>query len=262
MSSREDPMIYRLWERVGGTLIMEFPVVKKSTSQERRRIDAIILPNGKRQKAVVADMSLGGLDVIVVQAKAHRLGMALMGQALFSQLLVEAYHRPKSSRTIALVGANDSNLSPLLAQFPSISVQVDDLAGNAKEPILIRPDRDMIEAYWKRVGGLRFDDYPLTGKTATSAEQSAHAIILPQLHRAHLVGQPMPLAGHDVIVVHSTPRRLDMWTLGKVVFAAELIKRYHPKSVRSVALCKANDSALAPLLKQFPHVVVVPNHYG
>jgi len=86
MSKLETPMILAYWETVGGTLIEEFQLVKGDPSCGPRRADAVILPNrnrdqlGRGRRAV----SIEGEDVIVVHAKAYRLGMYWMGQAIFS----------------------------------------------------------------------------------------------------------------------------------------------------------------------------------
>lgn len=50
--------------------------------------DAVILPNGGTRITHGSEVSIEGQDIIVIQAKAHRLGMYLMGQALFSRELV------------------------------------------------------------------------------------------------------------------------------------------------------------------------------
>ena len=74
------------------------------------------------------NVRLDGQDLIVVQAKASRLGMYLLGQALFSRLLIEDRFAPKSVRTVALCGFDDAVLRPLAVRF-DIEVVVDDLAG-------------------------------------------------------------------------------------------------------------------------------------
>jgi hypothetical protein len=83
MSSLETPMIERYWNRVGGTLICEFQLVPRAPGQGRRLIDAVILPDLPLARAHWRDVNLEGRNVIAVQAKAHRLGMYLMGQAVF-----------------------------------------------------------------------------------------------------------------------------------------------------------------------------------
>ncbi len=88
-------MIQAFWRKTGGTLMREFPVVRASATCGARRLDAVILPRGEFREAHSRDVSLEGQDVIVVQAKASRLGMYLMGQAVFSAEIVRRF-RPAS----------------------------------------------------------------------------------------------------------------------------------------------------------------------
>jgi len=123
MSKRETPMTRRYWEQVGGTLIEEFPAVKPSATCGGRWLDAVILPNGEKHSAKASEVSLEGQDIIIVQTKAKRLGMYLMGQALFSIELMRAF-KPRTMRSIALCTATDSVLEPLLAPYPEVEVVV------------------------------------------------------------------------------------------------------------------------------------------
>ena len=70
--------------------------------------------------------TLDGEDVIVIQTKATRLGMYLMGQALFSRFLVEERFRARSVRSVALCRADDEVLRPL-AERTGIEVVIDPL---------------------------------------------------------------------------------------------------------------------------------------
>ncbi len=123
MSKHETPMIMKYWEKVGGTLILEFPVVKQTKETGPRRLDAVILPNGPKTKASWRDVSLKGQDVIVVQAKANRLGMYLMGQTLFSAELIKRFE-PASIRSVALCAKDDSIMRPMLERFNGMEVVV------------------------------------------------------------------------------------------------------------------------------------------
>jgi hypothetical protein len=123
MSKHETPMIRAYWRRVGGTLIEEFPAIRRTATCGQRLLDAVILPNGETRIAHWREVSLEGEDVIVVQAKAHRLGMYLMGQAFFSAQLLERF-KPTSVRSVALCARDDSVLRPLLEQYPGMQVVV------------------------------------------------------------------------------------------------------------------------------------------
>lgn len=116
-------MIRAYWRQVGGTLIEEFPAVRRTETCGQRLLDAVILPNGETRIAHWREVTLEGKDVIVVQAKAHRLGMYLMGQALFSAQLIERF-KPASIRSVALCKRDDSVLRPLLEQYPGMQVVI------------------------------------------------------------------------------------------------------------------------------------------
>ena len=125
MSKRETPMILAYWKRVGGTLIEEFQMVRGDPVCGPRRADAVIVLGGKRRRVPRgerATMSIEGKDVIVVQAKRGRLGMYLMGQAVFSAELIKRFKKPKSLKSVILCEKDDAVLRPLLAPFANVEV--------------------------------------------------------------------------------------------------------------------------------------------
>jgi hypothetical protein len=124
MSKLESPMIMDYWKTIGGTLVEEYYAVKRSPTTSPRRIDAIILPYRETRIANWRDVPLDGEDVIVVQAKAHRLGMYLMGQALFSAEIVKQCFKPKSVKSVALCAKDDALLRPMLESFDGLEVVV------------------------------------------------------------------------------------------------------------------------------------------
>jgi hypothetical protein len=124
MSRRETPMIHRYWERVGGTLMEEFLAVPASGNCGPRRMDAVILPNGERTRRHWRGSALEGEEVIVIQAKANRLGMYLMGQAVFSAELMRRF-KPSKITSVILCRADDSVLRPLLDAYPHVEVVID-----------------------------------------------------------------------------------------------------------------------------------------
>src|SRR6202041_944841 len=99
----------------------------RSPGVARRLIDAVVIVDGDRRIASMGErISLDGHDLIVVQTKSYRLGMYLMGQALFSRVLIEDRFTPKSIRTVALCAADDAVLRPIAERF-GIEVVVDEL---------------------------------------------------------------------------------------------------------------------------------------
>ena len=90
MSKHETPMTRRYWERVRGTLLEEYLIVRSRPGVGRRMIDAVIIEDGDHRIASRGEtVSLDGHDIVVVQTKASRLGMYLLGQAFFSRELIK-----------------------------------------------------------------------------------------------------------------------------------------------------------------------------
>jgi len=124
MSKLETPLTRAYWQQIGGTLIEEFPLIARRAGVAPRWADALILPNGKHRIAHASEVSIEGEDVILVQTKAKRLGMYLMGQAIFSRELLLRYHRPASVRSIALCTQDDAVLRPMLEAYPGVEIVV------------------------------------------------------------------------------------------------------------------------------------------
>ena len=116
MSKHETPLTRHYWQSVGGTLIEEFTAVRSGPNCGVRRIDGVIVFDGHTRIAKAHEVTVQDNDVIVVQTKASRLGMYLMGQALFSRDLMRPF-RPKSIRTVALCLCDDDVLRPLCEQY-------------------------------------------------------------------------------------------------------------------------------------------------
>lgn len=119
MSKRETPMTLAYWSRIGGTLIEEYMIVAPGEGRGVRLVDAIVLTDGPRERLPVdarRHVGLDGRDVVIVQTKASRLGMYLLGQAYFSKHLVERYFKPRSVRTVAVCTATDAVLLPIAVE--------------------------------------------------------------------------------------------------------------------------------------------------
>jgi hypothetical protein len=125
MSRLETPMTRRYWQRVGGTLVEEFLMVPRRPNVGRRLADGLIILDGEHRRLTSAEVTLDGNDVIVVQTKANRLGMYLLGQALFSRELISEFFNPRSIHTVALCQVDDAVLRPI-AEWHGIDVVVDD----------------------------------------------------------------------------------------------------------------------------------------
>jgi hypothetical protein len=116
MSKHETPLTRRYWDEVGGTLIEKFPAVLRGSGNAQRLIDGVIIVGEPNKIAKPSEVSITGKDIIVLQTKANRLGMNLMGQVIVSTKLMEKFG-PKSIRSIAICSEGDSVLEQYLAEY-------------------------------------------------------------------------------------------------------------------------------------------------
>ena len=120
MSKRETPLTRRYWQEIGGTLIEEFPAVRRGPNQGRRLLDGVVIldspcliANYRKEKE---KFKIENRDIVVIQTKAERLGMYLLGQALFSRHLMMPF-RPRSIDTVAICTKGDAVLEPWAAGY-------------------------------------------------------------------------------------------------------------------------------------------------
>ena len=124
MSKHETPMLLEYWKQTGGVLIEEFLAVKKTSTNSRRLIDGIIILGEETRMGNCDDQELiNGREIIVVQVKASRLGMYLMGQTLFSMRLMEKFN-PSKITSVALCRYGDSIMRPLLEKHEGCKVVI------------------------------------------------------------------------------------------------------------------------------------------
>jgi len=123
MSKNETWMTRWYWRQVGGTLIEEFPAVRRTQNCGQRLLDGVIVVGGKHHIVQHEEVDLTDRDIISVQTKASRLGMTVMGQALFSLHLLERFN-PRSIKSVALCSRTDSVLAPIFEQYSNMEVVV------------------------------------------------------------------------------------------------------------------------------------------
>jgi len=122
VSKLETPMIRWYWQQFGGTLVEEFCAVRRGEGCSNRLIDGII-KGGEPRIARGSEVNLAGKDIVVVQAKAKRLGMYLMGQALFSAELLKRFN-PRSIESVAIVTKDDAVLRSIFEKYEGMRVVV------------------------------------------------------------------------------------------------------------------------------------------
>ncbi|HET9252136.1 MAG TPA: hypothetical protein VFP58_08475 [Candidatus Eisenbacteria bacterium] len=135
MSKLETPMTRWYWQQIGGTLVEEFCAVRRAEGCSVRLLDGVIIKGGEFRIAHQSEVTIEGQDIVVVQAKAKRLGMYLMGQVVFSAELMKRL-KPRSVESVALVARDDDVLRPMLEKYQGMRVVVCplEITSRAKRP--------------------------------------------------------------------------------------------------------------------------------
>lgn len=131
MSKHETPMTRWYWRTVNmcqGLLIEEFPAVKRdgSTGKNKRHIDGVIVLGEKadRRGPRKGDRELvKGKRVIVIQSKARRLGMGLIGQVVVSRELLKDL-KANVVKSVGVCREDDQILRAVLRRFEKCEVVV------------------------------------------------------------------------------------------------------------------------------------------
>ena len=125
MSLNETPMTRWYWREVlkKGTLIEEYVAVERAEddSNAPRFMDGLVILDGPFETSDDVRCDITGKDVVVIQSKNKRLGMYLMGQALFSLQLILA-KGAKSVRSDAVCRKDDKVMRPMLEAHPGLEV--------------------------------------------------------------------------------------------------------------------------------------------
>jgi hypothetical protein len=128
VSKRETPMTEGFWlSQAPGLFFAEYPLVLRGEDRATRLVDGLIFPNEPQGRGNSRNYrTLSGRHVIIIQTKVGRMGMYLMGQALFSARLAVA-KGAASVRSVLLCHQSDGALLPLLKPFPEVEVWLSDL---------------------------------------------------------------------------------------------------------------------------------------
>lgn len=134
MTKNELPILERFWSAVGGTLILEFPLVKQTKFSHIRRTDGLLLPDGPRRQVMwsrykadentTMEQVVEGSNIVVVQVKPHGLDLHLLGQTFFAVELLKKLN-PASIRGVALCTREDAALKEVFEAYPNMDVAVD-----------------------------------------------------------------------------------------------------------------------------------------
>ena len=88
----------------------------RGPNNAQRLIDGVIILGEEHVIAKSRDFEIKGKDIIVIQSKANRLGMYLIGQAIISARLMARFE-PRSVKSVAICTQGDAVLETLLPEY-------------------------------------------------------------------------------------------------------------------------------------------------
>ena len=118
----------------------------------------------------------------------------------------------------------------------------------------------MTRWYWKQVGGTLIEEFRAVDRSRSCGARLLDGVILKEGEFRLARQSEASVEGQDIIVVQTDAGRLGMYVMGQAFFSAQLMQRFKPRSVVSVALVAEDDDVLRPLFERYPrmHVVVCP----
>jgi hypothetical protein len=111
--------------------------------------------------------------------------------------------------------------------------------------------------YWEQIGGLLVEEFVIVkGSKGVGARRLDGLIVLGEATE-RVSGGDFDVKGKDVIAVQTKARRLGMSLMGQCLFSRELLLGLGVKTVKSIALCTADDPVLRNLLEKHQGCEVV-----
>jgi hypothetical protein len=116
--------------------------------------------------------------------------------------------------------------------------------------------------YWREVGGLLIEEYhAIKGhKERGVGKRAIDGVIVLGEPRSIQTGGVYDFEGKDLIVIQTKSGRLGMYLMGQAYFTREIMRRFNPRSIRTVAVCGQPDHEMEALCSQADiEVSVIPD---
>jgi hypothetical protein len=261
-TQHERRLTVEFWHSMGrGTLMLEYPVVSGERDSQRRAVDALIILDGEfEERQWTAAPDLAGRRVMIVQTKAHRTDATLVGQAVFSPILLRRQHHAIGPvESVILTTGTAPALSDLLQRHGvrELTVAAPNVKlGHATYP---RVDRKHLDRLHNRFGGEMFLGVPLRDEASTELLLKLDALVLPERPtrrttlESHQSAKEMISGAHAIGVV-STRLPLGMGISGFALVAQHLLRRAGAAHPRAIALVGQHDRAVDFALQTFAGV--------
>jgi hypothetical protein len=204
-----------------------------------------------------SSVAIAGEKVITIHTNTGKLSAPLLGQALFSPLLVMK-RGAQPVETVAICGEDAPHLRRIAEDDYKINVVV---TPNAKQTALTgrKPGttevRNYWESHWKPKGASLIESCQLPDGCGPEAIDGLIVLDGRRQHEWSVVLSNSRIAGKQTYAVHADPRaksRYSLGLLGASLFLADVVRQlFTPASVEPIVLTSRRDDMLGPLAQQF-----------
>ena len=118
-----------------------------------------------------------------------------------------------------------------------------------------------LHQYWQSVGGLLIEEFQMVkmSKNKGVGRRLIDGLIILGEQTRISAEKNVSIENREVIAVQVKKKRLGMNLMGQAYFSKQLLEKYNPKLIRTVAICGKNDAVLEALcVSNGIEVVVIP----
>ena len=118
--------------------------------------------------------------------------------------------------------------------------------------------------YWQIVGGILIEEFHAIkfDSAAGIARRLIDGVIIVGEEIRSQVGGTQDIEGKDVVAIQTKGIRLSMGLMGQALFSRDLLERYNPRSIQSVAICASGDALLEEIAKKYDiKIVIIPDDH-
>ena len=116
------------------------------------------------------------------------------------------------------------------------------------------------EKYWKTVGGKLIKEFYAICQSKENGKRIIDGLIILNEPNSISKKHYEDVEGKDIVIIQTKGNRLGMYLMGQAFFSREIMKRFKPKSIRTVAICGKDDEEMRKLCEKFDiEVFVVEN---
>jgi len=115
--------------------------------------------------------------------------------------------------------------------------------------------------YWESVGGLLIEEFlAIKANTKNNVRKRLiDGVIVLGEKTDKQSGGTHDLTDKEIIVVQTKAKPLGMYLMGQALFSREIMKRFNPKSIKTVAICSKTDSELEKICSKYDiDVIEIP----